>query len=198
MPDMKSLACNYSKTRGILTLDNKHNHTIPPITHLHTIQYNTDNYISYHTIPYPNSQHQTIPYPILAPYHTLSYHPHTPQTIPFCTPGLCGNQSTWFSHNSLSWGFRSEGRTYYMCLIGFQALVLNRRYHCQPPNQMLTMWHLLNFLRTRKSTIKAIFIQPEQQKTYQGTLGTQEPIPIGSMTIHGSPNDRKGPFKGTL
>ena len=50
----------------------------------------------------------------------------------------------------------------------------------------------------RKSAILAIFLHSKHQKSYQGTLGTQELPPTGSMTSHGPSLGPTGSFKRTL
>ena len=50
----------------------------------------------------------------------------------------------------------------------------------------------------RKSAIMAIVLHSKHKKSYQGTLGTQELPPIGSMTSHGPSLGPTGSFKRTL
>ena len=49
-----------------------------------------------------------------------------------------------------------------------------------------------------KSAVSAIFLHTKQQKTFQGTLGTQDHTSIGSRTSLGPLMDPTGPLKGTL
>ena len=49
-----------------------------------------------------------------------------------------------------------------------------------------------------KSAILAIFLHSKHQKSYQGTQGTQELPPTGSMTSHGPSLGLTGSFKRTL
>ena len=49
-----------------------------------------------------------------------------------------------------------------------------------------------------KSAILAIFLHSKHQKSYQGTLGTQELPPTGSMTTHGPSLGPTGSSKRTL
>ena len=50
----------------------------------------------------------------------------------------------------------------------------------------------------RKSAILAIFLYSKHTKSCQGTLGTQELPPTGSMTSHGPSFGPTGSFKRTL
>ena len=49
-----------------------------------------------------------------------------------------------------------------------------------------------------KSAVSAIFLYTKQQKTFQGTLGTQDLTPIWSKTSLGPSMDPTGPLKWTL
>ena len=51
---------------------------------------------------------------------------------------------------------------------------------------------------TLKSAVLAIFLHTNQQKPFQGTLGTQDHTSIGSKTILGPSWDPKRPLKWTL
>ena len=46
----------------------------------------------------------------------------------------------------------------------------------------------------RKSAVSAIFLHTKQQKTFQGTLGTQDLTSKGSKTSHGPSMDPTGPL----
>ena len=50
----------------------------------------------------------------------------------------------------------------------------------------------------QKSAVSAIFLHTKQQKTFQGTLGTQDHTSIGSRTSLGPLMDPTGPLKWTL
>ena len=50
----------------------------------------------------------------------------------------------------------------------------------------------------QKSAISAIFLHTYQQKTFQGTLGTQDHTSIVSKTILGPSMDPTRPLKWTL
>ena len=49
-----------------------------------------------------------------------------------------------------------------------------------------------------KSAVSVICMHTEPQKTFQGTLGTQDLTSIGSKTSHGPSMDPTGPLIGTL
>ena len=49
----------------------------------------------------------------------------------------------------------------------------------------------------QKSAVSAIFLHTKQQKTFQGTLGTQDLTSIGSKTSHGPSMDPTVPLKWT-
>ena len=50
----------------------------------------------------------------------------------------------------------------------------------------------------QKSAVSAIFLHTKQQKTFQGTLGTQDHTSIVSKTILGPSMDPTRPLKWTL
>ena len=51
---------------------------------------------------------------------------------------------------------------------------------------------------TLKSAVSAMFLHTNQQKIFQGTLGTQDHTPIVSKTILGPSMDPTWPLKLTL
>ena len=60
------------------------------------------------------------------------------------------------------------------------------------------MWISESDMRRTESAVKAIFSQSKQQKTYQGTIGTQEGTSIGSKSSLGTSKDPTGPLKLNL